>query len=191
VVGTKLTVRLTHRVDVRTLPAAALTAWATATLASALVALMVWLTPEGGALAHSLLGTGPRVVPHATSNRTVGYALRLLLNNAIVALWPLTGLYILRDVDSWWRRAFMVVVVLSALRSIAPVAAALGLWGTRLLPYIPNAPFELAAITTSPVLYALWSGRRISVRELSVGITVIGALLVTAAALETWAVPLR
>lgn len=165
--------------------------WAAAALSCVLVALMVWLIPDGRAIAHGLLGINPGVVPHATSDGTVGYALRLLCNNAIVALWPLTGLYLLLGVDRRWRRVFLGVVVLSAARSVAPVAFALGLWGTRLLPYIPNAPFELAAITTSPVLYLLRSTQRISFRELTVGITVIGALLVTAAALETWAVPLR
>ncbi len=115
------------------------------------------------------------MVPHPTSDRTVGYALRLLFNNAIVALGRLTGLYFLRGRRPRWRRVFLGVVVLSALRSIAPRRGRLGLWGTRLLPYIPNAPFELAAITTSPVLYALRSDSRISLRELSGGITVIGA----------------
>lgn len=190
-VGTGLTVTQSHRLDAWALPATALTIWATAALACVLFALVVWLVPDGSVLAHALLGIKPSVVPHSTSNRTLGYALGLLFNNAIVALWPLTGLYILRDVKSRWRRLFLAVVVLFALRSIAPVAAALGLWGTRLLPYIPNAPFELAAITTGAVLYVLGSTQRISGRELTVGIAVVGLLLVTAAALETWAAPLH
>jgi hypothetical protein len=57
------------------------------------------------------------------------------------------------------------------------------------VPYIPNAPFELAAITTGGVLYVLASRQRISRPALRTGIAAVVVLLTLAAALETWAVP--
>lgn len=167
----------------------ALAAWALAMVAFASIALVVRFAPGAATVAHALLGTSPGVVPHSSSGRTVGYALGLLVNNTIVALWPLSGLYLLRDLPRVWRRGFIVIVVAASARSVAPVAAATGLWGARLLPYIPNAPFELAAITTGGVLYVLRSDRRISVLALRGGVIAVVLLLMIAAALETWAVP--
>lgn len=163
--------------------------WVLALLVCLLLAATVSFAPGGHSLARALLGAGARIAPHPASGRTVVYALGLLLNNTIVALWPLTGLFVLRDFPSSLRRVFIGVVVLSGARSAAPLAAAIGLWGTRLLPYIPNAPFELAAITTGGVLYVLASGQRLSGRALRTGVTAVLVLLLIAAALETWAVP--
>jgi hypothetical protein len=186
-----LIVRPASGPGVLSLLAVALAAWGFAVVACALATLLIDVVPGAAAIAHSALGAKPGVVPHPASGRTVGYALGLLVNNALVALWPLTGLFLLRDAPRSWRRAFIGVVVVSALRSVVPLAAAVGLWGTRLLPYIPNAPFELGAITTSGVLYVLRSEDRISLRALRYGTAAVGLLLLIAAALETWAVPVR
>ncbi len=186
-----LTAQPCARARVPNLPAVALATWALGVAACALAALSVELVPGAAAIAHSVLGARPGAVPHPASGRTVGYAVGLLVNNAVVALWPLTGLFLLRGAPRSWRRAFVAVVVLSTIRSVVPLAAAIGLWGTRLLPYIPNAPFELGAITTSGVLYVLRSDNRISPRALRSGAAAVGLLLVIAAALETWAVPVR
>jgi hypothetical protein len=172
-----------------TLPTVALATWALALLAFALIAFVVRFAPGGATIAHALLGTKPNAVPHSTSGRTLGYAFGLLVNNATVALWPLSGLYLLRDCPRAWRRVFIAIVVLAAVRSVAPAAVATGVWGSLLLPYIPNTPFELAAITTGGVLYVLRSDRQISALALRNGVTAVVVLLVIAAALETWAVP--
>jgi hypothetical protein len=167
----------------------ALVTWALAVMAFALIVFFVRFAPGGLTIAHALLGTKPDAVPHSTSGRSLGYAFGLLVNNAIVALWPLSGLFLMRDLPSTWRRVFIAIVVAAAVRSVAPVAVATGVWGSRLLPYIPNAPFELAAITTGGVLYVLRSDRRISALALRNGVTAVLLLLLVAAALETWAVP--
>jgi hypothetical protein len=172
-----------------TLPTIALATWALAVLAFALIAFGARFAPGGATMAHGLLGTKPDAVPRSTSGRSLSYAFGLLVNNAIVALWPLSGLYLMRDLPSSWRRVFIVIVVAAAIRSVAPVAVATAVWGSRLLPYIPNAPFELAAITTGGVLYVLRSDRRISTLALLNGVTAVLLLLLIAAALETWAVP--
>jgi hypothetical protein len=172
-----------------TLPTVALATWALAVTAFALIAFVVRFAPGGATVAHALLGTKPSAVPHSTSRGTLGYALGLLVNNVIVALWPLSGLYLLRDCPRPWRRVFIAIVVAAAVRSVAPVAVATGVWGSRLLPYIPNAPFELAAITTGGVLYVLRSDRRISAIALRSGVAAVLLLLLIAAVLETWAVP--
>jgi hypothetical protein len=190
-VSSELTLPRPACVGRSSLPVVALATWVAAVIGIAVVAIAIATTPDGRLVAHALLGANPRIAPHAASGRTLGYAFGLLVNNAIVALWPLTGLFLLHDFPRSWRRVFIAVVVLAAVRSVVPVAAALGLWGTRLLPYIPNAPFELAAITTGAVLYVLRSDQRISPRSLGTGVVAVGLLLAIAAVLETWAVPAR
>jgi hypothetical protein len=115
-------------------------AWVAAVLAIVLVALIVGCIPGTTRLAHDAFGISLTVGPHSTSGRSVGYALRVFFNNTLLALWPLTGLYLLRDVPGSWWRVWNGLVVLIAVRNIAPVPAALGVWGVRVLPYIPNAP---------------------------------------------------
>jgi hypothetical protein len=114
-----------HRSELATWVAVALATWGLALLGCALLALTVGVAPGGHWVAHSLLGASATITPHPASGRTVGYALGLLLNNAIVALWPLTGLFVLRDFPPAWRRVFIAVVVLSGVRSVARPTCAL------------------------------------------------------------------
>jgi hypothetical protein len=151
--------------------------------------LVVGLTGTGiaiGAIAHGLAGDTP---PHPTLTGTVGEAAGILVNNGRVliapfALWALgfpTGRATRRIGD-------LIVFGLAALNTL-DVGIELGRWGLRLVPYVPQLPLEWAALT---VATAAWLEARTAMTTrphmLRLAL-VVAALLIVAAAMETWCTP--
>jgi hypothetical protein len=157
--------------------------WA-ATLASAgLVALGG--TPAAGWVRRTL---GLTLTP-SEQTPAVAHVLGLAAHNIPLAAWPLL-LGPLRARDSHRvRRAADVLVFACLLANCIPVGAAIGAYGTPLLPYIVQLPVEWAGLAVG---YGSWLLERRSPlgrgRRLRLGGVIVVTLL-TAAALETYATP--
>ncbi len=127
--------------------------------------------------------------PHDASGHNVATALSLWFHNARVAVAPLAGAAAVQRNAGRLRRAADVVIAVVFAANLIPVAVDLGTWGSRLLPYIPNAPVELLGFVIGPVSWWLVTRGRLPVRSLWLAAAAVVGLLLVAACLETWAVP--
>ena len=75
--------------------------------------------------------------------------------------------------------------------NVLPVGAALGAYGPPLLAFIPQVPFEWAALALGASAWLMQRREPLAVREGLALFAVIGGLLLCAAVLETVAVPHR
>jgi hypothetical protein len=151
--------------------------------------LVAGLTATGmaiGAIAHGLARGTP---PHPTLTGTVGEAASILVNNARVliapfALWALG----FPSGRATRRMGDLIVFGVAGLNSL-DVGVELGRWGLRLVPYVPQLPLEWAALT---VATAAWLKARTAMTTtlhmLHFALVAI-ALLIVAAAMETWGTP--
>jgi len=160
------------------------------------VFLALWAVTFAGAGLAGLLG--PRLVrawlrlvlsASANPRPCVGHILGLAAHNLPICVWPLLlGALRLSD-GSPWRRAADVLVIGCALANVAPVAAALGGYGRGLLPFIPQLPLEWAALAVGYGSWAAERDRSLTARDRLALLVVLTALVLAAAALETYAVP--
>ena len=127
--------------------------------------------------------------PHDASGHNATTALSLWLHNARLALAPLAGAAAVQRNARRLRQAGDVLFGFLLAINVVPLAVDLGTWGSRLLPYIPNAPIELLGFIVGPVTWWLVTRGRIPVRSLWLIAAVVVVLLLAAACLETWAVP--
>jgi hypothetical protein len=121
----------------------------------------------------------------------LAHVLALLAHNTPIAGWPLLLGPVGADRRGSTRALADVLVLASMLANAVPVGAALGVYGGRLLPYLPQLPLEWAAL---PLGYASWPMQRRHVlkpRERVVWLGLIVGFLLGAATLETVAVPHR
>jgi hypothetical protein len=136
--------------------------------------------------ARAILGLhlAGRLAPAASATRM----LSLVAHNLPIAGWPLL-LGRMRITRALARRLTDALVLGCALANIAPVALAIGGYGTALLPYVPQLPVEWAALAAG---YGSWAHARRSpldahtVAKLAVSIALF---VLAAASLETFAVP--
>lgn len=122
---------------------------------------------------------------------SLGHVLELSAHNLPVAAWPLllgaAGARGHRFARRLADTALLACITLNTL----PVGAALGAYGTALLPYIPQLPLEWAALAAGA---ACWLAHRQEPHTAGKGLAclaLIALLLVCAAVLETTAVPHR
>lgn len=127
--------------------------------------------------------------PHDPDAHTAATALSLWFHNARLALAPLAAAAAVQHHPGRLRRTGDVLLGLVFAANVIPVAIELGTWGSRLVPYIPNAPVELLALVIGPVSWWRVTRGRLPVRCLWPIAAVVLALLLLAACLETWAVP--
>ncbi len=91
----------------------------------------------------------------------------------------------------WLRRVTLGAVLVSFAANLLPVAAALGVYRSQLVTYLPHLPLEPYATTTGPMAWLLGIRRQITHRQLApVALSMTGTLTL-AAVLETRAVPHR
>ena len=166
--------------------------WASTLAAAATVALAGSpLRSRTRGLLGLSLSSGPIAAPH------LSHVLALAAHNVPIAAWPLllglTGIGPRAGIEP--RRSARWVadslVAASILANTAPVGAALGAYGARLIVYIPQLPLEWAALALG---YGSWLVRRqrpLSMRERLSCPVILVALLICAAVLETFAVPDR
>ena len=140
-------------------------------------------------LAHALVPFDWRVAPHDPNAHDTATALNLWFHNARVALAPLAAAAAVQNHAGRLRRIGDVLLGVVFAANVVPLAVELGTWGSRLLPYIPNAPAELLALVAGPVSWWLVTRGRVPLRSLWRIAAIVVALLLLAACLETWAVP--
>jgi hypothetical protein len=130
-----------------------------------------------------------RIAPHDPNAHDVATALSLWFHNARLALAPLAAAAAVQTHRGRLRQAGDLLLGVVFAANVIPLAVELGTWGSRLLPYIPNAPVELLALVAGPVSWWLVTRGRLPVRSLWLIAAIVVALLLLAACLETWAVP--
>ena len=137
---------------------------------------------------HSVLPFKWSVAPHDPNARTIGTALSLWLHNAKLSLAPIALAAAVQAHPGKLRRTGDLLLGFIFLLDLLPFAVDLGTWGSKLIPYIPNAPVELLAATSGFVSWWLVTRGRLSPRSLLSVVAVVAPLLLIAACLETWAV---
>jgi hypothetical protein len=140
-------------------------------------------------VAHVLVPLDWHRAPHNASAHNVATALSLWFHNTRLAVAPLAAAAAVQRSGGALRRVGDVLFGFLLAANVVPVAVDLGTWGSRLLPYIPNAPVELLGLVIGPVTWWLVTRGRIPVRSFWLITAVVVALLLVAACLETWAVP--
>jgi hypothetical protein len=121
----------------------------------------------------------------------VGQVLALAAHNIPIASWPLLlgllGAHHHRLATRLADGVLLACIILNAL----PVGAALGAYGTAVLPYLPQLPLEWGGLALGASAWLVQRRRSLAVSE-GLGLLVLSAgVLLCAAALETVAVPHR
>ena len=132
----------------------------------------------------------PSRAPHATLRPTASAITSILLNNARVLAPPfLLALFGFGTAPS--SRAFADVLVAAPQALLAlTVGVAVGRWGERLLPYLPQLPIEYAAAAVAANVWVTHrQGARPPTRSLARDAGIALGLLAIAATLEALATP--
>jgi hypothetical protein len=149
-----------------------------------------WLIGEPiTAPARAILGL--RLSAQQNPRPDLAHVLALLAHNTPIAGWPL----LLGPVEADRRRSTRaladVLVLASVLANAVPVGSALGVYGARLLAYLPHLPLEWAALSLG---YSSWPMKRrhaLTAGEQLARFGLIVGFLLAAATVETVAVPHR
>jgi hypothetical protein len=161
--------------------------WTLLLAAAALCALI----PAARWLAHHELALQLHVRIRPAPRPTLRAAAWLLIHNARATMWPLLAVGLGAERHRILRRVVDVSVMASVAVNLLPIAAAVGVYRSALVPYLPHLPFELYAITTGPAAWAQSTRQPLGRRQLAmIGLSMLAALGI-AALLETWAVPHR
>ena len=149
------------------------------------------LVPAARSLAHDLLSVDLHVHIRPAPRPTLRAAVGLLVNNVRATGWPLLAATLGAGRSTLLRRVTHAAVSVSLLVNLLPVAAAIGVYRSQLVPYLPHLPLELYAITTGPTSWLLATHGALTRRQ---AVLIAASMLLAlsgAALLETWAVPHR
>jgi hypothetical protein len=149
------------------------------------------LIPSARWLAHDALALNLHTRIQPAPAPTLGTVSSLLLANLRATAWPLVPIALRADKSCGSRRLVHTAVLMSFAANVLPVGAALGVYRVKLAIYLPHLPLELYAITAGPASWLLVVRGRQSHRQVLGVAMSIGAALLGAAFLETWAVPHR
>lgn len=149
------------------------------------------MIPAARWLAHHELALQLHVRIHPAPAPTLHAAFGLLVNNARATGWPLLATVLGAQQPPLLRRAVHAAVAISLAANLVPVAAAIGVYRSALVPYLPHVPLELYATTTGPTTWLLSTSRTLTRRQLALIALSIVLALAAAALLETWGVPHR
>lgn len=129
--------------------------------------------------------------PERNPPPTIGHVLALLAHNLPLAGWPL----LLGVVGAHRHRPARLVADTAVAgwltANVLPVGAAVGAYGSRLLVYLPQVPFEWAALALGASAWLMERRDPLTVREGVALFALIASALLCAAVLETVAVPHR
>jgi hypothetical protein len=141
------------------------------------------------ALVRGALGATLRAQRNPPPN--IGHVLVLLTHNLPLASWPLL-LGVLEAERHHLARglADTLVAVCLAVNTL-PVGAALGVYGLALLPFVPQVPFEWAALALGASAWFLQRREPLRGTEKIALLALIAGALACAGTLETVAVPHR
>jgi hypothetical protein len=182
-----LTSRTAHRGVVEQLAAGYTAGWTALLAISATCALV----PAARSVAHHLLSLDLHVRIHPAPRPTVLTGFGLLVNNVRATGWPLLAAALGAARSTLLRRVTHAAVAVGLAVNLLPVAAAIGVYRSQLVPYLPHLPLELYAITTGPTTWLLASHGALSHRQITLIAASMLLALTAAAFLETWAVPHR
>jgi hypothetical protein len=159
------------------------------------------LTVAGAAVIGVTLAAGllavldPKVAgstpPHPTLTGSLTDWLAITAENLRVLaapflLWPLCAHH-----GRHGRRAGDIVVASVIAVNAIPVGIALGRWQSRLIPYVPQLPLEWAALILAVSAWLTIRTTTATRHQIAVLGAGTAALILAAAALETWATPHR
>jgi lysylphosphatidylglycerol synthetase-like protein (DUF2156 family) len=178
----------------RWLPAGVAGAWLRAytAICAATVVFAALIVAGGPGLAQPVRRIlGAQLTPRNNPPPSLGHVLALAAHNIPIATWPLLlgvmGAYPHRLT---WQFADTLVVA-CLLVNVLPVGAALGAYGTPLLPYVPQLPLEWAGLALGAGSWLVQRDRELTGRERLMWLAVTAGVLLCAAVLETVAVPHR
>lgn len=134
---------------------------------------------------------GVRLDPDRNPPPQFAHVLMLAVHNVPIVAWPLLLGVVGAHRHRTTRQIADVVVAACMTANIAIVGAALGAYGMRLVPYLPQLPLEWAALALGASAWLLQRHRRLTLREGLLCFALIAVVLLAAAALETVAVPHR
>ncbi len=143
----------------------------------------------GGALAASTRGMlGLALTPTPADP---WHVLTLAAHNTPIAAWPLLLGLAGAARHARARRCRDLAVLACMAANVLPVGAALGAYGSALIPYIPQLPLEWAALAAGYASWIVQRKRALTGRERLLWLAAIATLVSVAATLETVAVPHR
>lgn len=160
--------------------------WVLTLVSAALLAI----NPAGldGPVRHVL---GATLDPQRNPPPSIGHVLLLLAHNLPLASWPLLLGAVGAHRRHLARQAADTLVAAVFTVNVLTVGAGLGVYGLPLLPYIPQVPFEWAALALGASAWLMQRREPLTIREGLALFAMIGGLLLCAAVLETVAVPHR
>jgi hypothetical protein len=129
--------------------------------------------------------------PHANLTGSLGNAAGILQNNARALSAPFLVVLLDFPQSRIGRYAGDLIVTAVAAASTIPVGLELGRWQERLLPYLPQLPFEWTALALAVNAWVVARSSHLTTRQLAALAAAILTLLSCAACLETWATPHR
>jgi hypothetical protein len=161
----------------------------------------VWGATLSGWVALELLGAGAqqqtreligaRLQASANPPPQLGHVLALAAHNLPIAGWPLLLGVIGAQRQRIARLGADVLVAVALIVNTAPVGAALAVYGSRLIAFIPQLPLEWAALALGAGAWLCQRERALTPRQTLGVLGAIAALVAIAAVLETVAVPHR
>jgi hypothetical protein len=155
--------------------------------ATLVAALATALIPGAGTIVRELLSL--RSNPVAAPPSSLPHALALAAHNLPVAAWPLLLGVRGAQRSAIGRRSADCLVLAVLLANVIPVGAALGADRVRLLPFLPQLPVEWAALALGTSGWMLQRRGIVRVWARAKLLLMLAALVLCAAVLEIWAVP--
>lgn len=140
--------------------------------------------PVRGLLALSLS-------PERNPPPDIGHVLALLAHNLPLAAWPLLLGVVGAHHHRLASRAADALIAGWLTANVLPVGAALGAYGSPLLAYLPQVPFEWAGLALGASAWLMQRHAPLTVRQGAALFAGIAGALLCAAFLETVAVPHR
>jgi hypothetical protein len=121
----------------------------------------------------------------------IGHVLALAAHNIPIAAWPLLLGVLGAHRHRLARHVADGVLLACIIANTLPVGAALGAYGTAVLPYIPQLPLEWAGLALGASAWLIQRRRALTVSEGLALLALIVGLLLCAAVVETVTVPHR
>jgi hypothetical protein len=139
--------------------------------------------------ARRLLGL--TLTAHSNPSPQLGHVLALAAHNLPIASWPL----LLGVLGAHHHRAATHVadglLIACIIANTAPVGAALGAYGTALLPFIPQLPLEWGALALGASGWLAQRRAALTIRQGLAMLALIACALLCAAIVESVGVPHR
>jgi hypothetical protein len=129
--------------------------------------------------------------PERNPAPNIGHVLALIAHNLPLGAWPLLLGVVGAHRHRLARRIADVLVAGWLAVNVLPVGAALGAYGSPLLAYLPQVPFEWAALALGASAWLMQRQVPLTIRQGAALFAVIAGVLLCAAVLETVAVPHR